>query len=253
MPAADEALRHANALTGTVSHASAAAHWGWELKTVPTTPHLTFRRNRNIGRAQRTFVTPHWANLSPDDVRDGLVTSKERTLQDCLTTLPFDEALTVADSSLRHRDISPRSLRRVVERIRGPGSAQARRVAALANGDAANPFESVLRSHSLEVAGLDLQPQVEIRYPGFFARPDLVDVDRGLVVEADSHTWHSSRAALRRDCRRYNGLVLRGWLVLRFVWEDVMVEPHLVRAALEGLAQLAVERAKLGLTVASAA
>jgi very-short-patch-repair endonuclease len=63
-------------------------------------------------------------------------------------------------------------------------------------------------------------------------RPDLVDRDRRLVVEADSFSWHGSRSALRRDCRRYNRLVLLGYVVLRFAWEDVMHDAPSVRAVL---------------------
>ena len=59
---------------------------------------------------------------------------------------------------------------------------------------------------------------------------------KAYVVEADSHTWHSSRSALRRDCRRYSELVVRGWLVVRFAWEDVMFDPDFVRGILIGLA-----------------
>ena len=46
---------------------------------------------------------------------------------------------------------------------------------------------------------------------------------------ANPFEWHGSRSALRADCRRYNGLALAGWLVLRFAWEDVMFRPEYVR------------------------
>jgi very-short-patch-repair endonuclease len=86
---------------------------------------------------------------------------------------------------------------------------------------------------------------VRITAPDFFARPDLVDADLMVVVEADSNTWHNaSRAQLRRDCRRYTGLVVRGWLVVRFAWEDVMFEPAYVRSELVRLVTQAQERAK---------
>jgi very-short-patch-repair endonuclease len=151
-----------------------------------------------------------------------------RTVLDCALTLPFDEALVVADSALRQEDLTATSLSEAAARLRGAGRVRATRIAAAASPLAANPFESVLRAIALEVPGLSVVPQVSIAAPGFFARPDLVDVERRLVLEADSHAWHSSRSALRRDCRRYNGLVLLGWTVLRFTWEDVMAYPDLV-------------------------
>ncbi|HSV39758.1 MAG TPA: hypothetical protein VLI04_13455, partial [Nocardioidaceae bacterium] len=43
-----------------------------------------------------------------------------------------------------------------------------------------------------------------------------------------------SRGSLRNDCRRYTALAIRGWTVLRFAWEDVMLHPDYVRLALLG-------------------
>jgi very-short-patch-repair endonuclease len=45
-----------------------------------------------------------------------------------------------------------------------------------------------------------------------------------IVAEADSYEWHGGRAELASDARRYNLLVVGGWLVLRFAWEDVMFD-----------------------------
>ena len=235
LPGVQAALRTANSLSAVVSHLSAAQHWGWELKEQPKRPHVTVPRNRNVSADQRRVVVPHWATLHADEIHGGIVTTRARTLLDCLQSVPFDQALTVADSALRHDDVLQHGLRTLSAEARGPGSRQARRVALLADERAANPFESVLRAIALDVRGLDLAPQQAIRAPAFFARPDLVDRVRMLVLEADSHTWHSSRAALRRDCRRYTGLTLRGWTVIRFAWEDVMFEPDYVRTSLESL------------------
>jgi very-short-patch-repair endonuclease len=90
----------------------------------------------------------------------------------------------------------------------------------------------VLRAIALDVPGLDVEPQVIIDDRGFRGRPDLVDRRRRLVLEADSFEWHGSRKALKHDCARYNGLVIRGWTVLRFAWEHVMFEPDFVRQCL---------------------
>jgi hypothetical protein len=69
-------------------------------------------------------------------------------------------------------------------------------VVELATPDAANPFESVLRGICLEVPGLVVRPQLLILTPRSSARPDLVDEDLRIVLEADSFAWHGDRAAL---------------------------------------------------------
>ncbi|MDN4172424.1 hypothetical protein QWY28_05680 [Nocardioides sp. SOB77] len=43
-----------------------------------------------------------------------------------------------------------------------------------------------------------------------------------IAIEADSLAWHGGRDQLASDCRRCTGLVVHGWLVLRFSWEDEM-------------------------------
>ena len=96
----------------------------------------------------------------------------------------------------------------------------------------------MLRAIALEVAGLVVKPQVQIRYDDFAARVDLADDDLRIVLEADSHEFHTSRKDFDRDCRRYNGLVVRDWIVLRFTWEQVMFEPAVVRRMIEAAVTL---------------
>jgi very-short-patch-repair endonuclease len=102
-----------------------------------------------------------------------------------------------------------------------------------ASGRAANPFESVLRAIALDVPGLDLRPQVGIAVAGGTrVVPDLVDVVLGIVAEADSHEFHTGRTQLTSDCWRYDELVLDGWDVYRFTYEQVMFQAAWVRSVL---------------------
>ncbi|WP_244930501.1 DUF559 domain-containing protein [Nocardioides sp. W7] len=231
LPTVDDALAAAHRLTGVVSGLSAALHWGWAVQTVPDRPVVTVPRGRRIRSATAGAVSLHVADLGADDV-DGIVTSKDRTLLDCLRREPFDSALAVADSALRDGFPRPRLLA-ITRDARGPGATQARQVAQSADARAANPFESVLRAIAGRVEGLSVVPQVSIREPHFLGRPDLVDERLRIILEADSFEWHGGRTALARDARRYNAFVVAGWLVLRFSWEDVMLQPLDVQAVLE--------------------
>ena len=103
-----------------------------------------------------------------------------------------------------------------------------RRVLRHADGRAANPFESVLRALCIE-AGLMVVPQQAIDLGTGTVHPDLVAADLLLVLEADSWTFHATRAAHARDCARYNLLVIHGWRVVRFTWEQVMLDQAYVR------------------------
>ncbi len=232
LPDADEAAMAAARLHGVASHLSAAQLNGWELKQRPQRPTVTVPRGRTVAARRRSGIDVKWRDLPDEHVWNGRTTAG-RTVVDCAKDLPFDEALTVADSALRHGNVTRGQLVRLAEQLPSSGRARALRVATLASGKADNPFESVLRAIALGVPGLALEPQVVISEEGFTGRPDLVDVGRRLVVEADSFEFHGRRQALTRDCVRYNALTLRGWLVLRFTWEQVMFEPDYVRSCLE--------------------
>jgi very-short-patch-repair endonuclease len=80
---------------------------------------------------------------------------------------------------------------------------------------------------------------VTIREPDIVARPDLVDQASRILLEADSFQWHGGRAALSADARRYNLLVVHGWIVLRFSYEHVMTQPDDVRRVLVAAVALA--------------
>ncbi len=155
-----------------------------------------------------------------------------------MRALPYDEALAIADSA-RREGVGPSVFDRICDRAKGPGAVQVRRICRRSDGRAANPFESMLRAIAHDVPGLDLQPQVTIADGDFTVRPDLVDAKLRVVAEADSFEWHGKRAALASDCRRYNMLVINGWIVLRFCYEDVMFHPDEVRRVLIAVVALA--------------
>lgn len=229
LPTVDAAARVAHGANGVLGLTSAALHHGWEVKAVPEKPHVIFPRKRNIPAKWRDQVVVHRGDLVVDDIADG-ATSRELTLTQCLRLLPDDEALVIADSALRHGELA--TLRRAAAAVVGRGQAEARRIGLEARADAANPFESVTRAICHTVPGHRVEPQVVISSPTCWARPDLVDVDRRLVVECESFEWHGNRAGFRKDVRRYTLLVADGWTVLRFTWEDVMFRPEWVRAVL---------------------
>jgi very-short-patch-repair endonuclease len=239
LPMVDEGRRAAAALRGIVAGTSAAAALGWEVKQPPAVPCVIVPAKRKVAPHRRAGVWLRWRDVPSSDVWpvhgvDTLLPGP--TVIDCAKTLPFDEALAIADSALRHRSVTKAELVALAEAVPSSGRAQSLRVAREASGLAANPFESVLRAVALDVPALDLRPQVVIDEDGWRGRPDLVDVRRRLVVEAESFEFHGKRRMLTRDCERYNALVLRGWTVVRFSWEHVMLQPDYVDACLRRLA-----------------
>lgn len=118
LASADEALTIAHALSGTLCLTSAALHHGWAVKHVPPEPHVSVPRGRKVPATRRAGAQLHRHDLADDDIVGG-ATSKEATLLHCLRSLPFDEALCVADSAARAGELA--LLSRVARIARGRG------------------------------------------------------------------------------------------------------------------------------------
>lgn len=242
---ADKAVRTATRWGGVVSWRSAAQRHGWGQRLVPERADVTFPRNHHLPREARKHLVPHWADLPDADVVDG-VTTKRRTLVDCMRNLPVAESLPIVDSALRSGDFTYAEIQDIAREMRGRGRARARAVAALTSDKPANAYESSLRAIAVQVPGLAVLPQVEVIAGGRKLHPDLYDGALDLVIEAESFEWHGKTAALSRDCWRYNAFVLAGKIVIRFSWRQVIFEAEYVHGVLgEVVALLAAPHANV--------
>jgi hypothetical protein len=180
LPGVDEAIRAANRLDGILTEDSAAQYYGWELKHSPKSPCIAVPRNRKLIADRRQGVRVRYVDIPADDV-NWIATCPGATVMACAARMPFDEALAVADSALRHHDVTKAELARRAEAMPDRYRARCSRVARTATHKAANPFESVLHSIAEDVPGLNVEAQVWIDGIG---RPDLVDRVLHLVLEA---------------------------------------------------------------------
>ena len=234
IPGIPPALAAAAGLGGVVSHLSAAELWRLAHVHPTRVLHVTVAHGHR--RARRRGVVLHRSrSVDPEDLRLG-VTSPLRTVLDCATTLPFVQALAVADSALAFTVVGKDELLAAARATKGSGRPARLRVAEHADGRAANAFESALRAILIEAGLTGFVPQVEIRLPDRKVRVDLADEVRRVVLEADSYEYHGDREAWERDCERYDELTAAGWVVLRFTWRQVVDRPgrvvDLVRSTL---------------------
>ena len=231
VPGLDDGRTAAAALSGVLCLRSAALHHGWEVRTAPRRPCVAVPRGRRVSPARRRDVEVSWRRLGADDVVEGWVTTPVRTVLDCARLLPVEEGLAVADSALRHGAVTRADLEAEVSGLPPQHAARARLVLTHASHLAENPFESSLRATALQVPGTRFAPQHVVPVgDGLTFHPDVADPDLRIAVEAESFEFHGRRWQLSGDCRRYNQLVVRGWLVLRFAWEDVMYGVEWIRA-----------------------
>jgi hypothetical protein len=228
LPSAGQAVRAAAAYGGVVSMRSAAQRHGWGQRLVPKLPDVTFPRTRRLEPAARLMLVPHWSDLGPDDVeRD--VTSKRRTLIDCMRNLSLEESVPIVDSAVRIGDVTRDELVRIAAGMRGRSRTRAMAVAAMATKLAANAYESTLRAIASTVPGLFVRPQQALRIsPSQVLHPDLLDERLGIVIEAESFEWHGERRRLTQDCWRYNTFANLGYTIVRFSWKQVIFSPAYV-------------------------
>lgn len=231
--AADEALRAAViGLDGCASGVSAALVWGIELVEAPVEHDVTVARNRGGAGWRGTRV--HRRDLAGGErtVVDGLrVTSELRTVLDLCRALPLAEAVAAADSALRKGLVTVDELiAAAVALPAGRGRPAVVRAVRLVDPDSGSVLESLCRVLLVLAGFVPPETQYVVRSADgrLVGRVDFAWPELKLVVETDGFAFHSDRERYRSDRRRGNALVLAGWRVLRFSWEDVRLEPERV-------------------------
>lgn len=207
--------------------------------------------DRGKGRAHALVRVAESTDLVSRDrtERHGIpLTSIERTIIDLAAVVGPAKVEQALDDALRQRlTTSERVNRRLVELARRgrSGVAVARPlVEARLGGTGRQPGEFERRlARVLVAAGLPAPTcEYEVRTQSgiLVARVDLAYVPRRVALECDSERWHSGRQRRQRDLQRQNALILAGWTVLRFTWNDLVDRPGSivaqVRAALAGAA-----------------
>jgi hypothetical protein len=238
----EELVAAAVALQGTVSHERAALMWGMELAVDVEGRTITVGRDRS--RAQHPGTTVRRADLADHErvARDGVfVTSKVRTVLDLCRTLPMPEAVAVTDSALRRRLVTVKALRQALCGLpAGVGRERVARVLALVDPNSGSVLESRARVLLVQAGLTPEETQLVVRTAAGrrIGRVDFAWPSARLVVEVDGFAFHADRTAYRDDRRRGNALVLAGWRVLRFSWEDVVLHAaEVVSAVRDALAE----------------
>lgn len=219
------------ALRGVASHQDAARLWGIELVRPSPLQHVTVARCRS--RLAHPGTRVHRADVGVSAQVAGIpVTTPVRTVLDLCRTLPHAEAVAAADSALRQRLLRvPDLVQAAAALAPAAGRPQVREVVTRVDARCESVLETLCRL-VLEDGGLrPFETQHVVRSGRTtVGRVDFAWLDRRLVVEVDGFAFHADRSTYRSDRRRGNALVLAGWRVLRFSWEDVVGSPAVVVA-----------------------
>lgn len=234
--AATEAQLHPRAV---LSHGSAATMWGLPLfRGMLGAVHVT--RVRRGGGVRRSFVFVHGSPLSEDDraAVDGLaVTSLARTAVDLARTLPYDQAVAVADAACAAGADPARVVDALDQARRWYGAPQGRRVFAFADARSESVGESFSRLR-LREAGLpapELQLEVFDEMGRLLGRSDFAWPEHRTLGEFDGRVKYGRlrrpgetvEEAVHREKLRENAFRDHGWQVVRWIWDD-LARPQII-------------------------
>jgi very-short-patch-repair endonuclease len=159
-----------------------------------------------------------------------LVTSRERTVFDCLRILDESAGLDLLDRALQQGWVTlpelGMRLRRSVGRHGVP-----RALRAMSRAASGARFSAERRAHALlrraHITGWSANAPISDAQ-GVIGLGDIVFDEVKLVIEIDGLAFHVTPDRFQGDRRRQNRLVAAGWTVLRFTWRDLTERPAYV-------------------------
>lgn len=183
----------------------------------PQKTHLSVAYNHGMHPSKlRRFddVCIHREQIMSDEERRTHVASIGTVLERVLVCMPLKVSLPMLDAA-RNRglyDISTLAMPSTGSRL-----PHLREALSLSSDRARSILETVAR---LQLIDMGLTPQVGVWIEGV-GEVDMIILDF-IVIEVDGWAFHSSKEQREKDLKRDRELLRRGFVVLRFTYDDVM-------------------------------
>ncbi|HEV2775503.1 MAG TPA: DUF559 domain-containing protein [Solirubrobacteraceae bacterium] len=195
------------------------------------------------GRAREGVRVHSGATLFRRDVTliDNIpCTSLARTILDIAETGTRRDVERAIDRAEQQQMLDTRALDDVLARSYGRRGATILRAVLSEHSAGSTLTRTELEEAFLAICrAVELPPDatnVWIPFPeGDGAEADFLYRRQSLIVEVDGRGPHSTRRSFTSDRRRDQRLMLLGWRVVRFTWQQVTFEPAYVAATLRGL------------------
>jgi very-short-patch-repair endonuclease len=230
------------AVPGSVLAGPAAARV-WGMPVPPLGPVLIVDR-RTARRPPETVMIR--ASLDPRDVQvveGARVTSRARTVVDCLRLLPDAAALEFLDRALQQEWVRLDDLVAWIQANVGRhGTPRLVRLVRTASSGARSAAERVLAllMRRAGITGWTLNATI-VDEDGVVGVGDAVFRAANIIIEIDGWAYHATAERFQADRARQNRLVRAGWTVLRFTWRDLTGRPgHVVATIRQTLSRQTV-------------
>ena len=183
----------------------------------PQKTHLSVSYNRGMHPSKlRRFddVCIHREQFVSDEERRTHVASIGTVLERVLVCMPLKVSLPMLDAARNHGlyDVSTLTIPPTGSRL-----PHLREALSLSSERARSILETVAR---LQLIDMGLTPQVGVWIEGV-GEVDMIILDF-IVIEVDGWAFHSSKEQREKDLKRDRELLRRGFVVLRFTYDDVM-------------------------------
>lgn len=243
----DKRLTHALAVKSALlcvgfdaaaSHRSAALLLGLRLLNDPPPGLVTLTRPDARKRNRQAYkdVVFQSGTLPPQHVikwRTIPVTSAPRTVVDLARTLPYMDAVAVADSALRRYGFTRGEyLAMAAWCDRWPGVQQARKVIEFADPAADSVFESCLRVRLAEWGFEPPETQITIPTEKADYTVDFLYRRQRVIIETDGMAKFREKKDLDQHYERRQDLEDAGYTMVHVTWHELFHEPERVKARL---------------------
>ena len=178
---------HTVGFQGVFSHESAAVLWGLDLLTVP---QMLDAYSRSHCATDRERIHRHKTAISPDEVTrlpgtSIMVTTVARTLQDCARSMPFREAVVLADSIMRRGLMEPHEVIETLLNLTGYGGSAGPFLAQAVDASSESAGESLTRCLLMEHRLPSPVSQYPISCEGRNYRVDFAWPEARVILEFD--------------------------------------------------------------------
>lgn len=218
--------------TSVLSHHSAAAVHGLWLLHVPTAIHTVGQAH---GHSTPRLVRHRNSRYETEKSLGVDVTAPLDTVLHCMQVMNFEEALVLADSSLRH--VEHQTLVAALQSMSGRGSVQSRIIAECVSPLSESPGESLLRLFLHRCGVPKPVEQYVIGVYGQQFRADFAWPELGIIMEFDGQVKYTEfgerEDVFGRQNEREALLRGQGWDVVRVTWDELMRRPHDLKTKVE--------------------
>ena len=186
-------------------------------EALPQRTHLSVRHSRGMHYSKlRRFddVCVHWEPVLSIEEERTHVACIGTVLERVLVCMPLKVSLPMLDAARNHGlyDISTLSIP-----LTGSRLPRLREALSLSSERARSILETVAR---LQLVDMGLTPQIGVWIEGV-GEVDMIILGF-IVIEVDGWAFHSSKEQREKDLKRDRELLRRGYVVLRFTYDDVM-------------------------------